>query len=253
MPTPRDRLLSSAANVCCELSSGQAEALAYDVELATKPRRIRQVAGLAAPSAVLEMCDIWIETEALDGPGLADALRCASRAVKTVSSYEKVELLYTGPDSQNQRRNLQGLLEVVRGTHQQLWLVSFVIRSGVDDVIKALAERAQAGAAVRILLDHRADGFSGAIEKLTGEAPGCEVFVWPDEEREFAPGKIANLHAKCAVADGRQAYVSSANLTGWAMDHNLEVGYLVTGGPTPIRLHEHFDALLSSGQLEPVS
>ncbi len=249
MATKKDLLLASAAAVCCELSAGQAEALAYDVERARSPKRIRQVAGLAAPKVVTEMCDLWIDSQALDAPGLADAIRCASRAVKTVSSYEKVELLYTGPDSRNLRRNLQGLLEVIRSSRERLWVVSFVIRSGVDDVIKAMAERAAAGVEVNVLLDHRADGYGGAVKKLAAEAPGTQLLLWPDERREFAPKQMANLHAKCAVADGRQAYVSSANLTGWAMDHNLEVGYLVTGGPTPQRLHGHLDALLDDGQL----
>jgi len=70
-----------------------------------------------------------------------------------------------------------------------------------------------------------------------------------NEERKLAPGKFASLHAKFAVADGRQAFVSSANLTGYAMDHNLEVGYLVTGGSTPQSLERHMDNLVGSGAL----
>jgi len=253
MPTARERLLWKAADVVCELSMGQAEALAYEIGISPAPKRIRQVAGLQAPTSVVELCDLWVETGALDGPGLADAVRCAARAVKTVSSYEKVELLYTGPDSDSLRRNLQGLLEVVRGAHDRLWVVSYVVGAGVDEVLRAMQERAEAGVAVRVLIDHRTDKYEWSLQRLTNEAPGCEVYIWPDENREFTPGSMANLHAKCAVADGHQAFVSSANLTGWAMDHNLEVGYLVTGGPTPRRLERHLSRLLSAGDLIEVS
>jgi phosphatidylserine/phosphatidylglycerophosphate/cardiolipin synthase-like enzyme len=249
MPTPHDRLLSKAADVVCELSAGQAEALAYEISIATEPRRIRHVAGLAAPAVVGELCDLWVDAPALDGPGLADAIRCAARAVKTVSSYEKVELLYTGPDSGNLRRNLQGLLEVIRGARQHLWVVSYVVGGGVDDVLRAMQERAEAGVTVRVLLDHRIDGYDLAAKRLAAEAPQCEVLIWPDEHRQLAPGRFANLHAKCAVADGRKAFVSSANLTAYAMDHNLEVGYLITGGSTPARLQSHLEELMQAGHL----
>jgi len=250
MPTPRDLLLRRAADVVCELSLGQAEALAFEISRQRRPSRIRQVAGLAAPPAVLELCDLWIETGAIEPHALADALVCAARAVKTATSYEKVELLYTGPGAEAMRRNLQGLLEVIRGAHERLWVVSFVLRSGVDDVVAAMHERSQAGVEVKVLLDHRADGYDGAVERLRSKAPGCQLLTWADEEREFEPGKFANLHAKCVVADGRQAFVSSANLTGWAMDHNLEVGYLVTGGSTPRRLEEHLDSLAATDAFE---
>jgi phosphatidylserine/phosphatidylglycerophosphate/cardiolipin synthase-like enzyme len=48
------------------------------------------------------------------------------------------------------------------------------------------------------------------------------------------------------------AFITSANLTGAALEHNLEVGVLVRGGSVPARLHEHFLALMGSGVLRPV-
>ena len=232
MPSARDVLLTKAAEVVCELSAQQAEALAADLAIARSPRPIRKVAGLDAPDVVKELGHLWVAGDMIDGPSLADAIRCAARAVKTVSSYEKVELLYTGPDSTSLRRNLQGLLEVVRGARLTLWVVSYVV-VGVDEVLEALEERAAAGVRVNVLIDHRSEKAEQAFAALEQKAPGCNVFIWPDEHRRLPSGLHVNLHAKCAVADGRQAFVSSANLTGWAMGHNLEVGYLVTGGSTP--------------------
>ena len=249
MATPSERVLAKAADVVCELSAGQAEALAYEIGIADSPRKIRKIAGLAAPKSVGELCDVWIETEALDGKSLADAIRCAALAVKTVSSYEKVELLYTGPDSGSLRRNLQGLLEVIRSAKERLWVVSYVVSGDVDVLLRAMQERAEADVQVNVLVDHRTDKYDQLMSRLAGSAADCRVLHWTDESREFAPNKFASLHAKCAVADGLQAFVSSANLTGWAMDHNLEVGYLITGGPTPTKLQFHLDALEASGDL----
>ena len=102
---------------------------------------------------------------------------------------------------------------------------------------------------VKVLLDHRHGGYSMSLPELKQLLPAPQVFTWPDEKRPINNGQHARLHAKCAVADGRRAYVSSANLAGYAMNHNLEVGYLVTGGPTPNALDRHLEALCASGHL----
>jgi cardiolipin synthase len=250
MPTAHDRLLAKAAQVACELSAGQAEALAYDLSLAAKPRRILHVAGLAAPSSVRELCDLWIDDPTTDGARLADALRCAASAVKTVSSYEKIELIYTGPDASALRRTLQALLEVIRGARTQLWIVSYLMGPGMDPVLTAVRERTDAGVDVKMLLDHRHSSYTNTRTRLAQYAPLAGVFVWPDERRQIDGGGVAALHAKCAVADGQRAFVSSANLAGWAMDHNLEVGCLVTGGLMPKTIQRHLDGIWLSGHLE---
>ena len=77
--------------------------------------------------------------------------------------------------------------------------------------------------------------------------------MWPDDKRQIDGGSVAYLHAKCAVADGHRAFVSSANLAGYAMDHNLEVGYLVTGGATPRSIAEHLDTLVANDELQRTS
>jgi len=245
----RAQLIEKAAAIASNLSSGQAEALALELESVSSPSRLRRVGGLPAPRSVKELCDLWQRVEGIDGPRLADAIRCAARAIETVTGYEKVELLYTGPGDDSLRRTRQGLLEVVRVARSRLWVVSFVVGAGVDEVLSALAERADAGVMVNLLIDHRTDSGRAGLQRLEDFAHGCRVYVWPDDQREFEPGRFANLHAKCAVADGRKAFVSSANLTGWAMDHNLEVGYLVTGGSTPETLARYLDELVQGGSL----
>lgn len=246
----RTQLIEKAAAIASELSSGQAEALALELEAVRTPSKLRRIGGLPAPRAVRELCDLWQRVGGVEGSRLADAIRCAARAVKTVTGHEKVELLYTGPGDDSLRRTRQGLLEVVRLARSKLWVVSYVVGRGVDEVLSTLEERASSGVDVRLLIDHRTQAGRSGLRRLEESAHGCRVYVWPDEKREFEPGSYANLHAKCAVADGRKAFVSSANLTGWAMDHNLEVGYLVTGGASPATLAGYLDALVDGGVLE---
>ena len=57
------------------------------------------------------------------------------------------------------------------------------------------------------------------------------------------------LHVKCAVADGRWLFLSSANLTEYAFTINMELGVLVTGGSLPGQVQEHFDRLIANNLL----
>ncbi|MCP9876859.1 DISARM system phospholipase D-like protein DrmC [Cyanobium sp. A2C-AMD] len=249
MAAAHDLLLAKAAQVACELSADQTEALAYEIGIAERARPILQVAGLAAPSSVGELCDLWVQDSTIDGARLAYALRCAARAVKTVSSYEKVELIYTGPDASSLRSTPQALLEVIRAARRKLWIVSYLMGPGMDPVLSAIHERSEAGVRVKLLIDHRHSSYAKTRFRLTQHAPAVGVFIWPDEKRQIEGGDFASLHAKCAVADGQRAFVSSANLAGYAMDHNLEVGYLVTGGSTPRILEHHLEELCRIGEI----
>lgn len=52
------------------------------------------------------------------------------------------------------------------------------------------------------------------------------------------------MHAKCAVADGARLLVSSANLTEFALNMNMELGLLVRGEELPGRVVEHLNHLI---------
>jgi phosphatidylserine/phosphatidylglycerophosphate/cardiolipin synthase-like enzyme len=80
---------------------------------------------------------------------------------------------------------------------------------------------------------------------------GLRLLHWPlDRRRGNIPGR---LHAKLVVADRKVAFVTSANLTGSALERNLECGLLVRGGPAPRRLTDHIAALIREGVLQPLT
>jgi phosphatidylserine/phosphatidylglycerophosphate/cardiolipin synthase-like enzyme len=59
----------------------------------------------------------------------------------------------------------------------------------------------------------------------------------------------AALHAKAAIADDHTALVTSANLTGFAIKDNMELGLLIRGGPVPGRLASHLRELIAKQEL----
>jgi hypothetical protein len=76
------------------------------------------------------------------------------------------------------------------------------------------------------------------------------VYYWPQDQRSRDDnGKLGILHVKCAVADGRWLYFSSANLTEYAFTINMELGVLVTGGRLAARVEAHFYRLIEAGVL----
>ena len=60
-----------------------------------------------------------------------------------------------------------------------------------------------------------------------------------EKEEPFAGGKV---HAKVAVSDEKMCFISSANLTGHAMEKNMEAGVLIRGGSIPSNLHNRYPA-----------
>jgi len=60
------------------------------------------------------------------------------------------------------------------------------------------------------------------------------------------------VHAKCAVSDGKLAFITSANLSTAAMERNMELGVLVRGGHLPDELHRHLNALVATETVERV-
>ena len=57
------------------------------------------------------------------------------------------------------------------------------------------------------------------------------------------PSARSSLHAKCVVADGRIALVTSANFTEAAQSSNIEAAVLITYEPFVRRISEYLEAL----------
>ena len=119
----------------------------------------------------------------------------------------------------------------------------------------ALVRAARRGVQINVIVE-TPDKLEGENEYSTLRALGDDVAAcsavcyWPKEKRsQDDKGKLGILHVKCAVADGRWLFLSSANLTEYAFTINMELGVLVTGGKVPAQVQEHFDRLIGAGSL----
>jgi phosphatidylserine/phosphatidylglycerophosphate/cardiolipin synthase-like enzyme len=177
-------------------------------------------------------------------------------ALEYQSQKQSVELTWTGPKTRevNLRRTDQALIELINSSTQRVIIVSFAVyRTG--SVMTALEKAFKRNVKIDIIIES-ADASEGKITYDTIAALGLEmkskanIFIWPYSKRETTPnGKYGALHAKVAVGDQNCLYISSANLTDYAMNLNMEMGVLVTGGNLPVQVQKHFDELISRGVL----
>jgi phosphatidylserine/phosphatidylglycerophosphate/cardiolipin synthase-like enzyme len=139
------------------------------------------------------------------------------------------------------------LLDVIGSAETDLFLVSFVAYD-VRSVVTAMNVAASRGVRLRVLLE-ASTSHGGTLNvdpaaTMRASVPAAELFTWKDRPEPFVDGKV---HAKVAVVDGTRAFITSANLTGHALEKNMEAGVLINGGPVPKTLSDHLQALVDVG------
>ncbi len=142
----------------------------------------------------------------------------------------------------------QAMREVIDEARKSLFIVSYVFYNA-SSIVEGLNAATQRGVSVRILLesskDHGGAVSGDGITAMRNAVPNATLYIWNPTDKAVSAGTLtAAVHANCAVADHRIAFVTSANLTSAAMERNMELGILVRGGTTPDRLHNHLDALV---------
>jgi phosphatidylserine/phosphatidylglycerophosphate/cardiolipin synthase-like enzyme len=186
---------------------------------------------------------------------LAAMFRASSATASLAVGASSVELVWTGPATgmvpiRHTAQVLTGLIDEAR---DRLFLVSFVAYH-VGSVVDALQQAIKRGVQVRVLLEqskeHGGNVTVDSFEMLRSNLPGAHIYEWDKMRAEISP--TASVHAKCAVADGVVAFVTSANLSEAAMERNMEVGILVRGGFIPGQLDRHLNALITARQLAPL-
>ena len=148
----------------------------------------------------------------------------------------QVTPVWTGPDSTagHGRLTLAVVADLIDEAERELVLASYATVPG-DNVRQALHAAVERGVALTLLLERPQDNpkFRGHSDPFPGLS--ARRLAWQAAARPLD----AAMHAKVLVVDRRTALVGSANLTGHALERNLECGLLVRGGPVPTLLADH--------------
>lgn len=211
-------------------------------------------------SVVTELIEIWqVEARYLDGFAIATALATAAHC-ETASRQElSAQLVWTGPNPEGTplRRTDQTLLQMIREAKQELILVSFAVYKIPEIAQELIAARAR-GVSLRIIAEtpESSEGKIpfGVITALGTEMTQSQVFIWPRDKRPTdKDGRYGSLHVKCAVCDNQHLFISSANLTEYALALNMEMGLLVHSQDLATLVTHHIDCLISQRILVPMS
>lgn len=252
-----ERLLEAVTAVVCRVSPEKVRALAGAIRKIGGTRTnvaLADVVGTATAKVVVErLLDAWRATP-IGSSELASMMLAASHVFENVSKHQSTELVWTGPTTPfvSARRTEQALLQVIAAAKRTLIITSFVAYD-VSTIAKALNDASTRGVGVSMLLessqDHGGSISFDAIGKMRALVPCAKLYAWSERPAQFAEGRV---HAKVAVADGDMCFITSANLTGHAMEQNMEAGVLLTGGQIPRLLHDHLQALVDMKTVSPV-
>ena len=245
-----DELLAAISDLVSNTPSGRIAQLADAVRGLPGPTSSAKLNTWAVTPGARTRLDrltaSW-SSSAIPSGELAGMLLGASHAYRRARSESDTELVWTGPSSELVaiRKTEQALLQVINAARVRLFLTSFVAYD-VASIMAALAKAVDRGVALSMLLessDKHGGGVSiDGIARMRQALPSARAYFWKDKGDDFAGGKV---HAKVAVCDEELCFISSANLTGHAMEKNMEAGILVRGGALPRTLHRHLEALVT--------
>ena len=214
-----EKLLDAVAAVVCLISPEKVQAIAARIrrtEVDKVGSVLASIVGTSAALAVVEQLGEAWKSVKVSADELASMLLAASHTLTKSTSEQTIELVWTGPTTPfvSTRRTEQALLQVINSAKKSLFITSFVAYD-FSTIVKAL--------------------------KMRTLVPKARLFAWREKADEFSNGRV---HAKVAVADSHSCFITSANLTGYAMEKNMEAGVLLTGGKTPESLYNHLVALV---------
>jgi cardiolipin synthase len=246
-----DVLLAAATELVALLSPSRIEALANRLR-GSMPTEIDRSLHLlvttpAARSTLDRLLATWEQT-AISGDVLAGILVGAAYARQQAQRESSIELVWTGPTTPvvATRRTEQVLLDIIHHAQSDIFLVSFVAYD-VSSVVDALNTAAARGIEVSVLLEtSTSHGGSLSIDPIAIMrrcVPSAALYVWTDRPAPYTDGRV---HAKVVVADGDTAFLTSANLTGHALEKNMEAGVVISGGHVPTGLRAHLHALIET-------
>lgn len=207
--------------------------------------------------AVSNLVDVWqVEAGELDGKAMAIALSTAAHCQAKLHQELSAELVWTGPNpaSLPLRRTDQALLQLIRAAQQDLLIISFAIYN-IPEIVKALIAAIDRGVKVRIVAE-TPEASNGKIAYGMAIAFGSQIlertqiYIWHKGKRPTdEQGRYGSLHAKCAVCDSQHLFISSANLTKYAMSLNIEMGVLIHNQNLSQQVTEQINSLISNNDL----
>lgn len=206
--------------------------------------------------AVAELLLTWQQESDWDRRSLAAALSSSAYSTAQVRQALQVELVWTGPESRLPvRRTDQVLLQIIREAKREITLISFAVYK-VPEITQALIAALERGVALRLIAETPESGeIPYGITATFGPEiiERAQVLVWPIEQRPVDDrGRYGSLHIKGAITDQKHLFITSANLTEYALTLNMELGLLVRSEELAAQVTQQINRLIEQKILVPI-
>ena len=196
------------------------------------------------------------------GRAAANWLRALDAATQPTG---RPDLVWSGPEVEGvpARDTRRVYEELFTSARRSLWAVSYAYFDG-PRVFDVLAKRMETVPELRVTLllniDRGRLDTSRPDEVVRRFADRFWGRDWPGtvrpavyyDPRSVDPDAPGVLHAKAVVADEERVFVTSANFTGAALDHNIELGLLARDRPLALSVTKHLQGLIDRGLLRPL-
>jgi len=194
-----------------------------------------RVTGPAVRDLEAVFLESWFRA---DGPGLA--WHQVLESVPERAGPVRCAVVPDGP-TYRRRRMREIVVAGLQAATREARLASPYFAPG-RRVLRAMAEAAERGVAVDLLLAGRTDHpvLRRAAHALLPRLLPSGVRVWEYE--------AAVMHAKVALFDRRWAIVGSSNLDRQSFEHSYEVNLLLEGGDVAERVHEELERDLAASR-----
>ena len=205
--------------------------------------------------AVRALQEVWRSAPSLPATAWALALRATINALVRYDYEEQPQVVWTGPSVPGSylRATREVVLDLLSRARREILIVGYWIgKAGVPNdtmerIVEALVAAAERGLEVTLILDERRrpdgrDNREALLDAWPTSVPQPRLLTWelPTDDAYL------KLHAKVIGVDGSAALVTSANLTSYAMERNMEMGVLVMGTPASW-IVDHFRRLIRQG------
>lgn len=173
------------------------------------------------------------------------------------------DLVWSGPEMPGvYARNTRAVYEELLGSAERsIWASTYAYFDGpraFETVARRMAERPNLDVTLLLNIQRKKGDTSAADQVVRRFADRFWGNDWPGERRPRVfhdpratelDGELGVLHAKAVVADDEAVFITSANLTEAALDHNIEIGLHLRDRALAASLVGHFRSLIERGVL----
>jgi phosphatidylserine/phosphatidylglycerophosphate/cardiolipin synthase-like enzyme len=129
-------------------------------------------------------------------------------------------MVWTGPITFNEfaRNTRTTMLEMINSAKKTITLVEFVMTSNPKEIFHALIDAAKNGVKIRIVFNNGVKERKKIVKLWEKRVTFPTVYTYKPRR------KGTSLHAKFLIVDSREVLTTSANLTDFGINENVELG-----------------------------